>query len=363
MDNTTAIQRTGQQGFALIALFALMIPMLVVVVAFSTSMSGRTNELRVELDEELALLAAESGVDDAIYQGRIGGLTDGGDYTRSLGNGQSFKVQPTHLKIDSKDNDGDTNVDEDDEDVFQIIVTGTYRQTSRRLAAYLGPVPLLPTIEAAVTLQDPNILIKLNGTPFVSGNNKDIDGSAGSGPDVPGLAITLPGTVAHLLSELSPSEESQVVGAGGTPSVATATTVDLTTLITQIKNIADLVLTSTMYADFDFGDGSAGTAKITYRNGDVTFAGNSRGAGILVVSGDLYMKGTFRFDGVIIVLGKIVNSAGTAEIYGAMLQGPTAGLLETKGTMDVHYSAEAVALANSVSGRYVSFIGWQELAR
>ena len=224
-------------------------------------------------------------------------------------------------------------------------------------------MPLLPTIEAAVTLQDPNIEIKLKGTPLVSGENKDIDGGSGSGPDLPGLAIMPPGTVAHLLSELSPTEETQVVGVGGPPSVGTAASVDLATLVAQIQNIADLVLTSTMYANFDFGDGSAGTAKITYRNGNVTFAGTSRGAGILVVTGNLYMTGTFRFDGVIIVLGKIVNSAGTAQVYGAMVQGPTAGVFENKGTLDVHYSAEAVGLANSVSGRYVSFIGWQELAR
>ena len=117
-------QDLREHGFVLVALFTLMIPLLIVVVAFSVTMTGRSNELRGEFGEEKALLAAESGVDDAIYRGRTGTL-DGTQYNRNIGLGQSFEVEPTYLKSDGKDNDGDSNIDEDDEDVFQIIVTGT----------------------------------------------------------------------------------------------------------------------------------------------------------------------------------------------------------------------------------------------
>ncbi|MHC4515567.1 MAG: hypothetical protein ACYTGW_16305 [Planctomycetota bacterium] len=363
MDKTTTRWNVREQGFVMVTLFTLLVPLLIIVVAFTATMAGRTNELRVELDEELALLAAESGVDDAIYQGRTGDLKDGVNYGRNLGRGQSFEVEPTYLMDDGKDNDNDTKIDEEDEDVFQVVVTGTYRGTSRRLAAYLGPVPLLPTIEAAVTVQDPSIELRLNGTPWVSGNNRNMDDTPGAGADLPGLGITPPGTLAQLISELNPTEQSKVVGTGGAPSLANANDIDLVTLVTQIQNIADVVLTANVYASYNFGHGPSGAAKITYRNGDVTFTGNTRGAGILVVTGDLYLKGTFRYDGVVIVLGQIVNSAGTAQVYGAILQGPSGGKFEIKGTMDVYYSEQAVALANSVSGRYVAFIGWQELAR
>ena len=352
-----------EQGFVLVTLFTLMIPMLIVVVAFSSAMTSRSNELRTEFDQERALLACESGVDDAIYQGKIGGLSGGLDYGRDLGGGQAFTVETTYLKTDGLDNDNDGNIDEDDEDVFQVIVTGTYRQTSRRLAAYLGPVPLLPTIEGAVATQDPNVSILLQGTPLISGTDTNINGTPGSGVDVPGFAIAPPGTIAHLLSELSPSEQTKVVGPGGPPSLGLATAVDVPGLAVQLQNMANIVLTSDQYASFDFGDGSAGTANITYRNGDVTFAGNTRGAGILIVTGDLEMKGNFRFDGVIIVLGKVDNSAGTARVYGSILQGPSGGNFEAKGTFDLRYSSEAITLANSVSGRYVALNGWQEISR
>jgi hypothetical protein len=360
---TKTRQRAGQHGFALIALFALMIPMLIIVGAFSSTMTGRTNELRVELDEELALLACESGVDDAIYQGRIGNLTSGGNYNRSLGNGQSFVVEPTYLGDDSQDNDGDSKVDEKDEDVFQIIVTGRYRQTQRRIAAYLGPIPLLPAIEAAVVTHDPNVAVQLQGTPLITGNDTNINGGAGPGPNVPGIAIAPPGTVSHLDSELTGSERTKVQGIGPSPSLGVATAIDIPTLVAQIQNVANLVLTSDQYSSFTFGDASADTTKIAYRNGNVKFAGNTRGAGILVVTGNLTVVGNFRYDGVIIVLGEIDNSAGTAQIYGSILQGPAGGAITFKGTADVRYSSEAVALANSASGAYVSFIGWQELAR
>jgi hypothetical protein len=231
------------------------------------------------------------------------------------------------------------------------------------VAAYLGPVPLLPPIEAAVVTQDPNVIIKLQGTPLITGDDTDVDGGAGSGPDVPGIAIAPPGTVAYLDSELTGSEPSKVQGLGPSPSLGVAATIDIATLVAQIQNVANLVLTSDQYSDYSFGDASAGTTTITYRNGNVKFAGDTRGAGILVVTGNLTMVGNFRYDGVIIVLGKIENSAGTAQVYGSILQGPAGGEITLKGTADLRYSSEAIALANSAAGGYVSFIGWQELAR
>ncbi|MHC5065118.1 MAG: hypothetical protein ACYTG5_14220 [Planctomycetota bacterium] len=353
----------GESGFVMVTMLTLLIPLVVVAAALTSTMNGRASEFRAEYEEELALLAAESGIDDAIFRGRIGTLVGGSTYSRTLGLGQVFKVEPTYLKTDGIDNDGDTLVDEDDEDVFQVIVIGAYRDKVRRIAAYLGPVPLIPPLGSPMNSQDPSVSIDLMGTPMLDGGDYNIDGSAGPGPALPGLAIAPPGTVAHLDAELSPSEESQVVGTGPTPSIDTGPGIDVTTIVSVIQNIANIVLTSSNYSSYTFGDASLGQANITYRNGNVSFKGNSQGSGIMLVTGDLNMSGNFRFDGIIIVLGKISNSAGTAFVNGAILQGPSGGLIETKGTFDLRYSSEAIALANSISGRYVAFNGWQELAR
>jgi hypothetical protein len=133
--------------------------------------------------------------------------------------------------------------------------------------------------------------------------------------------------------------------------------------VALVQNSANLVLTNRRYSAFDFGSGLSGEATVAYRDGDVAFSGNSHGAGILVVTGDLEVSGTFRFDGVVIVLGDIHLGSGTAQIYGALVQGPNGRIVSTRGTMDVRYSSEAIQLARSVTGRYVAFNGWQELER
>jgi hypothetical protein len=357
---TEAVTRQDrQEGFALVMVLALMIPLVITAAAFSSVMVSRSNELRTEHDEELAFLTAEAGVDDAIYRGRTGTLTAGTNITFNFGTSRWYKIEPTHLKVDGLDNDGDGQVDEADEDVYQVVVTGQYRKSKRRLAAYLGPVPLLPSMVAALSTQDTSISIDLKGTPKITGANTKVDGTADVG-SVPGLTIAAPGTVAYLNSELTPAELSKI---SGTPTLAVGPVLDIPTIVAQVKNIANLVLTSDKYSAYNFGDASAGTANITYREGNLQLAGNSRGAGILVVAGDLEMKGTFRFDGVIIVLGQVYNSAGSAAVYGSLVQGPAGGSIVTKGTFDLYYSTEAIAVANSVSGRYVSFNGWQELSR
>ncbi len=351
-----------ERGFVLMSLLAIMVPIVLLVGSFATTMFGRNAELNSEIDNEIALLAAEAGVDDAIHRSKIGTLVSGMAYQRNLGSGQSFTVIPTFLGTDGHNNDADLLVDEADEDVFQIEVIGRYRHTTRRVAAYLGTIPLLPPLDAAFATMDDGIEIDLNGTPVISGIDVEMDGTAGSGPDVPGIAIAPPGTLAHLTSELS-GEEAYVVGPGGPPSIGLANAVDLPTLVAQLQNIANVVLTNSQYSSFSFGDGPAGVANVTYRNGNVRFAGNTTGAGILVVTGDLELRGNFRFDGVIIVLGEIDNSAGTADVFGSVLQGPSGGRLQLRGTSEFHYSSQAINLANSLAGQSVAFNGWQELSR
>jgi hypothetical protein len=353
-----------ESGFIMVAMVIILLPLTLVVAAFMSSMTGRSLRLREEVVQEKALLAAESGLDHAIYVSRTSGLTDGDMLVRAFGRGMAFSVEPTYMGGDGLDNDSDGDTDEADEDVFQVIIRGTYRGATRRLAAYLGSTPILPAVESAVSLHNPNVEITLQGSPKFSGIDTNMDESPGNpANDLPGMTIAAPGTVADLLGELSASEQSKIHGVGGTPSLAVSSPIDLDTLVAEARNSASIVLTNNLYDTFDFGDASAGTSYITFREGDVKFAGNSRGAGLLVVTGNLELVGTFRFDGIIVVLGNIDNSAGTAEIYGGLVQGPAATQLTFKGTSDVYFSDQALQIAYTVSSRYVAFNGWQEISR
>lgn len=352
-----------QSGFALILVITLLIPVMIAVAAFTSVMVTRSNEMQTGYSEELALLTAEAGVDEALYMARAGTLTAGVPTTRSFGPQRSFTAMPTYLKTDGQDNDKDGNIDEADEDVYQIVVSGTYRNTTRRLATYVGIVPTTPpSFAGALATMDPAVNVDTNGTMRFSGFNRKMDGSLVGTGDQPGLAIGPPGTVAHLASELSVPEASQVVGSGGTPSLGTSPTVDVASMVAQVKNSADIVLTSATGSDLSFGNGLLGQKHVTYREGNLMLNGTSQGAGVLVVTGDLTLNGTFRFDGVIIVLGKI-RAIGTAQVYGSIVQGPSGGEIWSRGTFDVHYSTAALALANSLGGYTVSYNGWQELSR
>ncbi len=351
-------QTHSERGAILFVLFAMLVPLLLIVGAFTAAMSRRSAEGQAILDQEKALLAAESGIDDAIFRGRSGpkALQTGVTYTRGLGGGISFDVTPTYLGSDGQDNDADGSVDEADEDAFQVLVAGTYRNTTRKVVAYLGPVPLLPSISSAVMFLNSSIVFAGSGTPKVSGNEVTMTG-ASTGTTVTGVTVASPGPSTSFSTSLS----GYVTGS---PTMATATTsFNFTEMVTSLQNIANLILTSKRYSNYKFGSGTGGVANIAYRNGDVQFSGSCQGAGILLVTGDLTVTGNFVFDGVVIVLGDIVNSAGTATIRGALLQGPSGSTFEIKGTLNVIYSSAAIALANKASGTYVAFNGWQEIAR
>jgi len=356
--------RSEDQGFVLIALLAMLLPLVLIIGASTATMNSRSSRLQAEIALEKSLLAAESGLDAAIFEANEGSLTHGDSFSLQYAPDHSYTVDPTYLGNDLTDNDSDGLIDEADEDVFQLVIAGTYQNTTRRIAAYLGPVPGLTAPASAVTFQNPGVTLDLRGSSAVTGDNYNIDGTRGSSAaDMPGMTTVSPGTVATLGSELTGSEPSMVTGVGGTPSLAATAPTDLTELVALLRNAANITLTNSLYAAYSFGDASTGSLNVIFRDGDVKFAGNSQGAGILVVTGDLTAVGTFRFDGIVIVLGDIKNSSGNMLVNGAVIQGPAGGLFQLKGTGDFRYSQEAVDLARSLSGVYVIFKGWQELTR
>lgn len=351
-------------GGVIILFMVLLVPLVVLVGAFVSAMTARTTRLSADLGNERALLAAESGIDEALFRARNAALASGVRITRTLAPDTSFDVLPTLLRTDGIDNDGDTEVDEADEDVFQLIAVGQYRDRARRLAAYLGQVSFLPALNGALTLMTSSTSLEVRGNSRIDGRNHAIDGTLVDGSDDGyGIAVGPAGNREVTDGQLTGTERSKVLGEGDPPSMGNAPAFDFDELVTQMQNAASLVLTNSHYADLQFGDGSAGTGRITFREGNVSFSGTTRGAGLLAVRGNLRVTGRFRFDGVILVTGSFDVGAGNSAIYGGLVLGPSSPSLELAGTADLRFSAEALALAKRVSTRYVAFNGWQELAR
>lgn len=347
----------GERGFAMILVLTLLVPAVLLVGMLGTVLVNRSDELQRERGLERALLAGESGVDYAIFLGRRGLLADRATYDRTLGNDSTYRVETLHLLTDGLDNDDDGTPDDADEDVFQVVVTGRYRNHVRRLAAYLGPVPLFPDVRTALGVANRNIDLRVGGSSFINGYD-----AAGS-IDVPALSVFTPGTTTDLLSTLNSGEQSRIDGPGGAPSLGTMAPLDLPDLVSVVQNVADLVLTSNRYTGLSAGDMASNDPRITYRAGNVRLNGTSRGAGILVVTGDLEVIGNFYYDGLIVVLGNLSTGSGSVEIRGAVLQGPAASYVDLSGNFDLKFSSAALDFASSSTGLYVAFNGWQELHR
>ncbi|HZN37449.1 MAG TPA: hypothetical protein VFD82_01525 [Planctomycetota bacterium] len=371
-------QQASQGGFALlIALIATVIPLLLIMGASSISMTSRMTRLERESNDERALAAAEAGIDLAVYMASTpAGLISNSVVTRNLGGGVSFRLTPKFLLTDGRDNDDEGQpspaVDEQpDENIWEIQVVGTYRNTSRRIAAYLGPQPPLPyTVTGALMMTgvpDPGEL-QVYGFSRIRGFNYNFTTGAvtGSG-DVAGISVTEPHTVPELLSSIPLLDRPNIMGTTPSPSLSTtAQSIDLAEIQLSIQNSANIVLTNSTYSNLQFGRSTPapGQWNIIYRAGNVRFMGNTRGAGIMFITGDLRVEGTFRFDGIVYLLGNAQLHGTSCNFYGTVVTGPDTSHFELAGTSHVKYSSQAISLASAVlPTKYLVFNGWQELSR
>jgi len=362
MDTTQT--RKDEQGFAAILFVLILVPALIVIGSYVQSMSERNQRLLLETREEQAMLAAESGIDYALNEARRGTLVAGAgaSYTfqDTLPNGSQFSTVCTYLKGDGLDNDSDGSVDESDEDVFRVVSTGSTQNNRRRVAAYLGFSSYLPDLEGAITVTNRDVSISIGGAARADGRNYTLLGALTGSGNTLGIAITPPGDEDDLDAELTSSEESRVLGVGGSSSFGEADPIDVAELLDFARNSASVVITNTNVSSVNYG--SAASPVVAYREGDVRIQGNSQGWGLLVVNGTLRLAGTFNWYGVILCTGTIECGAGTARVHGGMVQGPAGAAITLTGTIDARYSSAGVDLATRLTGRYVAFNGWQEIS-
>ncbi|MCA8971397.1 MAG: hypothetical protein KDC95_16510 [Planctomycetes bacterium] len=345
-------------GFVLIVLLTAIIPLVAMAAAATITLGGRSERILSEVHQERALLSAESGIDEAIYAAKTGMLLDGYPIVRDLGQSQRFEVTPTYLMTDGFDNDSDGDLDsaDPDEDVFQIVVTGRYRNIERRIVAYLGPAAILPAPQGALSLANLPANIVIDATATLIGNDTKLDDTAGTpAEDVHGIAISPPETTANVLALLDATEQSRVVGVGSAPSlVVGASTLDLTGLVSTLSTVATSSPTPGSYTGVSLGSG------ISYVGGNLVLMGASSGSGVLVVQGDLALDGTTRFDGVLVVTGSLTVQA-SARVYGAAFAGGSQ--ITIGGSAKIVFSKEGLQIADSVSREYSKLQGWQEIER
>jgi hypothetical protein len=342
-----------------LALLGLVVPLVVVVFAFISLSSRQMGEHNVRTQSHTADGLANSGLDlalvalaaDATFNHANARLEDGAvDYQVV---DRWVDADSNFLRIVST---GFTN---------PRSVGGAWTETTSSISSTITGIVRERVfdydLKEAIFLQDPNVVLNLNGQSFLfNGSDKNyLDGGAGPDGMRPAIAtVTDPSVVK---SQVSSKQWPNIQGSGGLPSIQerynSGTLVS--DLIDFYASSATLRLTDgTNLSNADLGNAAQNRFQITYGTGSVKLSGSSQGAGMLLVVGDLEISGSFQYTGIVAVLGKVVFSGGGGNnnkiVNGTLLIGNdvSAGELRVNGNITVQYSSQAVAKAKGLSGHY-----------
>lgn len=272
----------------------------------------------------------------------------------------------------------------DTDGLLVVTATGSYQGALRVIRALVEVPPIL-SLPGPLLLVNTGVEPRFEGESFlVSGFDRNLDGSAGSAPARPAIAVVTSEARNTLREALTADQQSRVLGAGATPSieqVSTAPTSDaLQRLKLELARGADRVLVNppllteslltedgaaqiTLIKGDPAADGNRGLDTA----GDAILDGTGHGAGILVVTGEITMRGSYRFDGLVLLVGdgSLLTLEGDAMIVGSVVianrtarHGGKAGFA-IRDLAQLHYSQEALHEA----ARLVSapLRAWQEV--
>ncbi|MCF7807502.1 MAG: hypothetical protein K9M49_08945 [Candidatus Marinimicrobia bacterium] len=224
---------------------------------------------------------------------------------------------------------------------------------------------MIPPITASVGISSETSNFNFYGNVEVHGQDTNMDGTTGSGPELPGITVSSPEDSATIVDDYSGTNFIQ--GAGTEPSVAVSS--DSTTDLSEIVEYYEAVADQDLLDCSTISSGSDTNPTIAYIDGDCELSGTFSGYGVLVVDGALTMRGKVRWHGIVLVAGASTmefDASGTPAIYGGLLLSATEVNLTLGGTADLYYSSEAIhmvqeGLENSGKNRrYLADLYWWE---
>ncbi len=220
-----------------------------------------------------------------------------------------------------------------------------------------------PSVNAALGIASDSMNFTMSGNPHIYGENYDMDGTRGnSAYDTNGVSV------------ISTAESTWVTSAGGTRITGDPQATIISPPDNPIAYVPEYIAgADTVFANGSSNNGNYGTAAapiIAYADGNVKFGGSGTFYGVLVVHGTLDFKGTFDMYCLVIAYGdattiNVSTSAGTPQIYGGVIvTGPKNSSFTMKGTADVRYSVEALAMAKNI-GKLQAYkiLSWYETDR
>ena len=200
----------------------------------------------------------------------------------------------------------------------------------------------------------------------IDGNDRRLDGGAGTMPAVFGIATRSEANAQAIRDSLSAAQRDNVTGRdySAGPPIVPSIAATAGPSVSQVNQLcADLLALPGVVinpggningnATFGVCYRSTTVPQITYFSANTTIKanGNASGCGIMIVDGDLTVQGTLSFTGLVIVRGSVTF----AETSGITANGTVFGSLWTTSlvigvaSFVGQYSSEALALAGSVA--------------
>ena len=251
-------------------------------------------------------------------------------------------------------------------DIIAMSVVAHYGGQSSSIAvSLLGSAFEMPPLTAAMAYSGPNPQISLKGTPLIDGRNHDRNGNlSATCDDLPGIGVAGSSDSTDMVdNQIANKDKNKIKGLGSNPSVHVRETTDPATYKDLIVSSADFTLPAGVYSSVQYGTDTEPV--VVYGEGNLKFAGNVTGYGILFIDGKLTLAGNFYWYGVVYVIGphaEIFTKVGTARIIGGVVFGGDNKQAEMKGTSDVWYSCETINHVQDNTSSLVTFsmLSWYE---
>lgn len=358
-----------------------MIPLVLTVGALLTTAVRHHRELEQSVARESAAAISTSGVQDALYR-LDAAHTLSGSYDLAS-NGGIARVTATPWATDGADNDSDGVIDDTDEEAFYALRSEGWLnalpvggESDAAVQSFHSTTDVLVEVidfdfafDQGIYIDDPAATIDLNGSAFeLSGNDKAVDGSAGSDPPRPAVGVN--GDPQHVIDQVAGNQKTKIIGNLPNPAIGTTGVLDYDEYRAMLAPLAATSWTAPMTSysgSGAIGDFANRAGVVTHATGNVNFHGTTTGAGVLIVDGDLEITGRFTFAGVILVRGNVSfkGGGGFKELYGALLVwgedpvGAPKDDLEVSGTVQISYSSEGLDIASTSGGARI--LHWKQL--
>jgi hypothetical protein len=208
----------------------------------------------------------------------------------------------------------------------------------------------------------------INGSIEINGNDHDLNGNLSGPGSVPGIAVDGETQKNSVLDMITKNTIDQVLGSGGTPSVAAITNeVNWAEYAQLVADNPDILIDTQEKVKEVNTWGTVIDPKVTFVNGDIKINNSqaASGCGILVVNGNLEINGGFDYTGLVIAFKETtidIKLNGNAQILGSLVvAGNEINVDVSSGNFNALYSSEALNLiATLLVTKRFSILSWWE---